>query len=798
MTARDVFISHSSGDAEIARALRTVLEEAGYSCWMAPDDVVGTETWTEQILGAIADSKAMLVLVSAAANCSPHVSREVNLALGRSRAVLPIRIESVAPEGSLEYLLSLVQRVDAFPPPITDHRDRILRRLGALMERAGRPASEPAAVPVPEPETETHPTAATREKAPAEKAPAKPPAKAARSKRVGASKADGGDAGTSAKDAPKPAVGSAPFPPPPAIHLPPADDPETTVEKGRPPSPPEPTPPSASSKAAAARRRRAQPVDIGPGTVIGGFTIESLLGEGGMATVYRARQEEPRRLVALKVIRSDHAANETYRQRFLTEKETLAALEHPVIVPIYAAGESDGVLFIAMRLVDGPDLQAKITRQGRLSLRETVQVLEPIADAVDYAHATGVIHRDLKPSNIILDKAGRPYLTDFGLGKHLEEDTSVSVPGMAIGTLDYMAPEQFSGPTNPDLAPAIDLYALGCVAYACLTGQPPFVRATPQQLMYAHANETPPTIRSHRPEYPPVIDEIFNRILAKDPAARFGTARDFVSALESIVQSASAGLTSPVVVPQQVSPASQARKWVGRNTQLAVAGGAIALVVAVIFLAGIVFPGPRPAASPTQGSAITQRPVTQAPVTVPPPTTLPVTAPPATSPPATAPPGTSAPAGFPNAFESALLATLPTATVNVDECQRYESKYAAAQAMVFCPAPSADDREVFFVLFPDTTSLSTTYTELLSSTAVAEVTQTGCFDAEPTDSNNSWRYGEGPQAGLLACYARTDGTLNGVQYVWTHDDLVVMGHWLAPTFAEGLDYFSDWAVAVNQ
>jgi hypothetical protein len=141
MTPRDLFISHSSEDAEVARALRAVLEEAGYSCWMAPDDIVGTDTWTEQILGAIADSKAMIVLVSTASNRSPHVSREVNLALGKDRPVLPLRIEDVAPGGSLEYLLSLVQRVDAFPPPVSVHRDRILRRLDTIVERPAKSAA---------------------------------------------------------------------------------------------------------------------------------------------------------------------------------------------------------------------------------------------------------------------------------------------------------------------------------------------------------------------------------------------------------------------------------------------------------------------------------------------------------------------------------------------------------------------------------------------------------------------------------------------------------------------------------
>jgi tRNA A-37 threonylcarbamoyl transferase component Bud32 len=712
MTSRDVFISHSSDDAEVARALRTVLEGAGYSCWMAPDDIVGTETWTEQILGAIEDSKAMLVLISSASNQSPHVSREVNLALGKKRAVLPIRIENVAPQGSLEYLLSLVQRVDAFPPPVEGHGDRILRRLQTIIQR---PPSDPA---TPRDRTTEHTPTTT-------------------------------GSGSGSASAPTPA---------PAPEAPPTPAPES-------PAPPAPR----------------QPADIGPGSVVGAFTVESVLGQGGMATIYRARQAEPNRPVALKVIRADHAADQAYRRRFLAEKETLAALEHPSIVPIYAAGEADGVLYIAMRLVDGPDLQARIASQGRLSLRETIQTLTPIADAVDYAHAAGVVHRDLKPSNIILDRAGRPYLTDFGLGKHVEVDSNLSAPGVAIGTLDYMAPEQFTAAGEGKAMPSIDVYALGCVAFQCLTGQAPFVRSTPQALMYAHTHEQPPSLRSLRPEYPPELDAVFTRVLAKDPAARYESARAFVGALSAVADAAAGGQTREIPIPGGSTPAAGIRRWIGANTGLAVGGAAIALALAVVLGAGLVFkPGGSP--EPTRGAVSSTVPATAGATVAP--TGVPVT--------------TAGPGGPLSTDEQLLQATLP-AVAGIDQCVSWAtppggtdvlspSGYGASMARLTCPGPSGD-ASVEYALYSTKEALKAEFDGIMASAGVAA--GGACVTAIP--ANAAWSFPNSLPSGDLGCYERG----GHVQWVWTQNALRVLGQWLAPDNPTGRSFWQTWTTTRN-
>ena len=439
-----------------------------------------------------------------------------------------------------------------------------------------------------------------------------------------------------------------------------------------------------------------------------------------------------------------------------------------------------------MRLVDGPDLQARIKSKGRLSLRETVQILEPIADAVDYAHEMGVVHRDLKPSNIILDRDARPYLTDFGLGKRLEVDSQLSMPGMAIGTLDYMAPEQFKGTTDPKLAPAIDLYALGCVAFQCLTGQAPFVRGSPTELMYAHANEPPPKVTALLPEYPAAIDGIFARVLAKDPAARFGSAREFISNLEAVVSAAATGTTSPVVVTTGTTPVAKARTWVGGNTALAVGGVAVALVAAVVLGATVIFGPPEPTAS-----------LIPAPTPTPRVTAAPTPTPEVTPTPEPTPAATDDPSLFPNDFEQQLLDMQPATVIDTSTCLRDENKYPDAQAMISCDAPGPDASSVYFALYDSPASLTASYNSILSSEGIAENSGPGCFELD--QSNRTWVYtGQDTVQGFLACYPRTSGDFSGIQYIWTMDSHNVLALWLSPSYDDGLGLFQDWAANVER
>jgi predicted Ser/Thr protein kinase len=260
------------------------------------------------------------------------------------------------------------------------------------------------------------------------------------------------------------------------------------------------------------------------GDVIGGFRIDDVIGVGGMAIVYRAEQVSLGRPVALKVLSSRLTSDTVFRERFRREGTHAAALEHPNIVPVYDSGEQDGNLYIAMRLVEGTNLAELIQTRG-VTADQTIELLRPIASALDTAHASGLIHRDVKPQNILITSKGHPYLADFGVAKG-SNTQGLTATGGFVGSVNYASPEQIRGLT---LTAASDVYALTAVLYQCLTGEVPFPRETDAGVMHAHLNDPPPSL--------PTLtgaDSDFHTVLArgmaKDPGARYGHAGDLINA----------------------------------------------------------------------------------------------------------------------------------------------------------------------------------------------------------------------------------------------------------------------------
>jgi serine/threonine-protein kinase len=269
------------------------------------------------------------------------------------------------------------------------------------------------------------------------------------------------------------------------------------------------------------------------GTELAGYRIEALLGRGGMADVYRAVDSRLGRRVALKLLAPDLAEDERFRERFLRESRLAASLDHPNVIPIYEAGEVEGLLFIAMRFVEGTDLRELLQREGKLEPRRALFLLGRVADALDAAHARGLVHRDVKPGNVLIavdpkaDPPEHPYLSDFGLTKQTTSDSGITQTGQFVGTADYAAPEQI---TRQAIGPATDQYALACLLYECLTGAPPYRNEALMAVLWAHVNDRPPKATEHNPELPRPIDGVLARGLAKEPKQRYGSCRELVGA----------------------------------------------------------------------------------------------------------------------------------------------------------------------------------------------------------------------------------------------------------------------------
>lgn len=261
------------------------------------------------------------------------------------------------------------------------------------------------------------------------------------------------------------------------------------------------------------------------------YTVERELGAGGMATVYLTQDVKHNRKIALKVLRPELTAT-LGAERFHREIEVAARLQHPHILPLLDSGEADGVLYYMMPYVEGESLRERLARRGELPVHEAVRILLEIVDALGYAHSRGVVHRDIKPDNILL--SGRHALvTDFGVAKAVSEATGrqkLTTAGIALGTPNYMAPEQATA--DPHIDHRVDIYAVGCLGYELLTGRPPFSGLTPQETLAAHVTLPPEPVLKHRAAIGPVLSQVIMRCLEKRPADRWQTADELHAQLE--------------------------------------------------------------------------------------------------------------------------------------------------------------------------------------------------------------------------------------------------------------------------
>jgi TolB-like protein len=298
------------------------------------------------------------------------------------------------------------------------------------------------------------------------------------------------------------------------------------------------------------------------------FTLVRELGRGGMATVFLAEERHPQRQVAVKVLDPD-LASRMGRERFLREVELSAKLSHPHIMPIYSAGEADGLLYYVMPYLPGESLRDHLERAGALPLGEALQVAAEVADALDYAHRQNIVHRDIKPENILL-LDGHAIVADFGVARAMLDagDLRLTQTGSSVGTPLYMSPEQA---TSSQVDGRADIYALGCVVYEMLTGAPPFTGPTVEAVLASHVSRAPPALPGHRPGMPAGLAEAVAKALAKSPADRWATADQFARLLRSFT-GPGAGRRAPLVALR-----GRHALWIAAAITVAVAGAWVLL-----------------------------------------------------------------------------------------------------------------------------------------------------------------------------------------------------------------------------
>ncbi|MGE5407438.1 MAG: serine/threonine-protein kinase [Syntrophothermus sp.] len=281
--------------------------------------------------------------------------------------------------------------------------------------------------------------------------------------------------------------------------------------------------------------------DLREGDEFAGYRIERRLGRGGMGILFLAVEPGLERRVALKLIAPEAAADEIFAKRFAEESRIAASIEHPNVVPIYAAGEEEGIPFIAMRYVAGSDLGRRIQSEGRLEPERAAALIAQVGNGLDAIHAAGLVHRDVKPANVLVSgSAGEEhaYITDFGVARNVATRSGLTQTGRFVGTIDYVAPEQISGGTVDARA---DVYALGCLLFKLLTGQVPFPREGEAACLYAHLNDPPPPPSLYAPGVPIELDDVVARAMSKQPGDRYPSAGDLGRAAVAAVSGRAVG-----------------------------------------------------------------------------------------------------------------------------------------------------------------------------------------------------------------------------------------------------------------
>jgi pSer/pThr/pTyr-binding forkhead associated (FHA) protein len=374
------------------------------------------------------------------------------------------------------------------------------------------------------------------------------------------------------------------------------------------PAPPPPAPPPPAPSFAPEQRSpagvipdasRSEPTpELSLGSVFAGCRVEGVIGQGDMGVVYRAEELALKRPVALKLIRPEYSQEERLRERFRRESKIAAAIDHPNVIPIFDAGDEDGVLFIMMRLVEGTDVRELIAADGLIEPLRAARIVRQVGAALDAAHARGMLHRDVKPSNVLLARGDHVYLSDFGLAKHAAQGGGLTRQGSIVARAEYVAPEQV---LNQPVDARADIYALGCLLFEALTGEAPFASWQGGPAALAHVDAPPPSPSDLRSELPREFDEVVHRAMAKDPDERYPSAGDLGRA--ALRAAGGPGQASPpsVLATSEAAPVSvgQAAELLdeppraplaqrARSRRLEVLQWAIALAGLLVVAAGMV------------------------------------------------------------------------------------------------------------------------------------------------------------------------------------------------------------------